>query len=279
MSLTGMWFSPTITILKDPLSQTRYLAKLAGIAEAESLSSKDLAQKLSDVDATKLLKSIDSLKVFDTLPQLHSRPVIEPVGCPDAFLVEDPLTTHLSGNMHQVPWVISYNSRTGEGTLTLLHAFVDAKRQEEFNENFLEHMALALSLPEGTDPGVVQDIFDAYQFRGKGLNNDTLLALAEISGDFNFFYPMYQTIVSYAGYADLEKNPLSVYIFDYEGSRPATVFVSGNDLNYGVGAGHMEDGLHTIRIKGFVEDYPKDSLDAKVTQRMSELVTQFGKTG
>ncbi|EDV37676.1 uncharacterized protein Dana_GF11292 [Drosophila ananassae] len=279
MSLTGMWFSPTITILKDPLSQTRYLAKLAGIAEAESLSSKDLAQKLSDVDATKLLKSIDSLKVFDTLPQLHSRPVIEPVGCPDAFLVEDPLTTHLSGNMHQVPWVISYNSRTGEGTLTLLHAFVDAKRQEEFNENFLEHMALALSLPEGTDPEVVQDIFDAYQFHGKGLNNDTLLDLAEISGDFNFFYPMYQTIVSYAGYADLEKNPLSVYIFDYEGSRPATVFVSGNDLNYGVGAGHMEDGLHTIRIKGFVEDYPKDSLDAKVTQRMSELVTQFGKTG
>lgn len=279
MSLTGMWFLPSITILKDPLSQTRHLAKLSGIEEAETLSSKDLAQELSDVDPTKLLQSVDSLKVWDTLPQLHARPVIEPDGCPDAFLVEDPLATHLAGNYHQVPWVISFNSRPGEGSLSLLHAFVDPKRLEEFNDSFLEHMSLALSLPKGTAPEVVQDIFDAYQFQGKGLNNDTLLALAEIIGDFIFYYPLYETIVSYAGYADLERNPLSIYFFHFEGSRPATVFTSGNDLNYGVGAGHMEDGLHTIRIRAFVEDYPKDSLDAKVTQRMSELVTQYGKTG
>ncbi|KAH8327059.1 hypothetical protein KR074_001376 [Drosophila pseudoananassae] len=279
MTLTGMLFLPSISILKDPLPQTRHLANLAGIAEGEDLSSKDLAEALRDVDAMKLLKSVDSLKVWDTLPQLNSRPVIEPEGSPDAFLVEDPLATHLSGNMHQVPWVMSFNSRTGEGSMTLLHAFSDPKRLEEFNESFLEHMSLALQLPEGTAPEVVQDIFDAYQFQGTGLNNDTLLALTEICGDLNFYYPMYETLVSYAGYADLERNPLSIYIFDFEGSRPATVFVSGTNLNYGVGAGHMEDGLHTIRIRAVVEDYPKDSLDAKVTQRMSELVTQFGKTG
>ncbi|KAH8283672.1 hypothetical protein KR018_011587 [Drosophila ironensis] len=279
MSLAGLMFIPATKIVKDPLLQARRMAKVAGIDRAESLTSQDLATALRAVDAVELLSSVDSLKVWDNLPLIINAPVVEPEGCPEAFFLEDPMTTHLSGGIHQVPWLLGLDSRAGEGALTILHAFSDSKRREEFNDKFLEHMSLVLSLPEGTSPAAVQEILDAYGFQGKGLDNDTFLALAEISGDFNFYYPLYETILSYSGYADLKRNPLSVYVFEFQGTRTFASMFSGNDEDYGVGTAHMDDGLHTIRIPVVMKDFPKDSPDATVVQRMTSLMTEFAEKG
>ncbi|KAH8285025.1 hypothetical protein KR054_004013 [Drosophila jambulina] len=280
MSLTGTMFIPAMKILKDPLGQARQLAQVVGIDQAESLSSQDLAQALRDACPKKLLESVDSLKIWDNLPQISCLPVLEPEGSPDAFLVEDPLKAHLAGRINQVPWLLGVNSRAGEGSLFLLRAFKDPKRREDFNGKFLEHLALVLNLPDGTPAETVGDILAAYDFQGEmSLNNDTLLALAEISGDFNFYYPFYETVSSYAGYANLEENPMSLYIFEYHGLHSVTKMFSGTSEDWGVGAAHMDDGIHTIRIPILFEDFPKDSEDAKVTKRMTSLMVDFARTG
>ncbi|XP_041563311.1 uncharacterized protein LOC108141260 [Drosophila elegans] len=280
MSLTGTAFIPAVKVLKDPLSQARKLAIEMGIDQAESLSSEDLAQALRDGCPMKLLLSVDSLKILDGVPQQDCVPVLEDVGSSEAFLVEDPLKAHLAGRINQVPWAIGINSRAGEGSLTLLRSFTDPQRMIDFNEKFLEHMALALSLPRGTSPEMVREILDAYKFQGDSLNNDTMIALAEISGDFNFYYPIYETVSSYASYANLAENPLSMYIFDFGGLHSITLLFGGSTQeDFGLGAAHMDDGLHTIRLPFLYKDFPKDSLDAKVAQRLTSLIADFAKTG
>eukprot|EP00099_Drosophila_melanogaster_P019735 NP_611085.2 juvenile hormone esterase duplication [Drosophila melanogaster] len=278
MSLTGTMFLSAMKILKDPLSQARRLGKELAIDQAESLSSQDLAEALRNVCPKKLLVSVDSLKVWDNMPHLTTLPVLE-APSPDAFLVEDPLDAHRAGRINQMPWILSLSSRAGEGSLFIMRAFINPKLRAEFNENFLEHMALLLNLPEGTPVQMVSEILDAYDFKGDSLNNDTMLKLAEISGDFNFYYPIYETISSYVTYANLEENPLFIYIFEFAGLNSITKFFAGTTDDYGLGAVHMDDGLHTIRIPVSFDDFPKDSEDAKVIQRMSSLMTDFAKTG
>ncbi|XP_036668929.2 uncharacterized protein [Drosophila suzukii] len=278
MSLTGTMFIPAMRVLEDPLSQVRQLAKEIGIDQAEILSSQDLAQALRDADPMKLLLSVDSLKTYDNLPLISTQPVLE-AASPEAFLVEDPLKAHREGRINQVPWVVSLNSRAGEGALTLLRSFTCPKRMAAFNEKFLEHLALVLNLPQGTPPQKVREILDAYGFQGEALNNDTMLTLAEIAGDFNFFFPIYETISSYASYANLEENPLSIYIFEFTGLHSISLMFGASPEDFGLGGAHMDDGLHTIRLPILVEDFPKDSVDAKVVQRMTSLITDFAKTG
>ncbi|KAH8258410.1 hypothetical protein KR038_011181 [Drosophila bunnanda] len=280
MSLTGTMFIPAMKILRDPLGQARQLAQVVGIDQAGSLSTEALAQALRDACPIKLVKSVDSLKMWDNLPHISCLPVLESEGSMDAFLVEDPLKAHFAGRINQVPWLLGVNSRAGEGSLFLLRAFKDQKRREDFNGNFLEHLALVLNLPDGTPAEIVRDILVAYDYQGEmSLNNDTMLALAQISGDFNFYYPLYETVSSYAGYANLEKNPMSLYIFEFHGMHSVTKLFSGTSEDWGVGAAHMDDGLHTIRIPALFEDFPKDSEDAVVTKRMTSLMVDFAQTG
>ncbi|XP_017077325.1 uncharacterized protein LOC108112087 [Drosophila eugracilis] len=278
MSLTGTMFVPAMSILKDPLSQARHLAKEVGIDQAETLSSQDLAEAIRNACPKKLLLSVDSLKAWDNMPLISTLPVLESPS-PDAFMVEDPLKAHLAGRINQVPWVVGINSRAGEGALSLLRPFSNPQRMADFNKKFLEHMSLMLNLPEGTSPQMVKEILDAYEFQGESLNNDTILTLAEICGDFNFYFPIYETISSYANYANLEENPLFIYIFEFSGMHSMSLVFSGSTEDFGVGAAHMDDGIHTIRLPVLFGDYPKDSEDAKVVQRMTSLVTDFVKTG
>ncbi|KRK00233.1 uncharacterized protein Dyak_GE11753 [Drosophila yakuba] len=278
MSLTGTMFLSAMKILKDPLSQARHLGKELAIDQAETLSSQDLAEALREVCPKKLLLSVDSLKVWDNMPHLSSLPVLEAPSS-DAFLVEDPLEAHRAGRINQVPWVLSLSSRAGEGSLFLMRAFINPKLRAEFNENFLEHMALLLNLPEGTPVQMVSEILEAYAFKGDSLNNDTMFKLAEISGDFNFYFPIYETVSTYLTYANLDENPLYIYIFEFIGLSSITKFFAGAADDFGLGAVHMDDGLHTIRIPVGFEDFPKDSEDAKVIQRMASLMTDFAQTG
>ncbi|BFG05266.1 esterase-6-like [Drosophila madeirensis] len=279
MSLDGTIHSPFLKINKEPLAQARKLAAVAGIEGAESLDSKGLAQALRELDPVELHKTVDSLKVWANFPFISNTPVAEPVGCPEAFFTENPVQAHLEGRINQVPWLISVTSRAGEGALSLLRAFDDRQLRAELNEQFLEHFGHVLNLPETASPQVVQEILNAYAFEGDSISNDTLVPLAEIAGDFGFYYPLYETASSYAKYANLQENPLSFYFFEYRGMRTLSTLFSGASVEYGVGAAHMDDALHTIRIPAIIEDYPKDSEDAEVVKRMTLMMVDFAKTG
>ncbi|XP_034651533.1 esterase 6-like [Drosophila subobscura] len=279
MSLDGTILSAVLQINKEPLAQARKLAAVAGIEGAEILDSKDLAQALRELDPVMLHKTVDSLKVWDNFPFISNPPVVEPVGCPEAFFTEDPVQAHLEGRINQVPWLLGANSRAGEGSIAVLHPFDDRKLRAELNERFLEHFAYILHLPDGTSPQVVREILDAYGIEGESITNDTLVPLAQIAGDFIFYYPLFETASTYAKYADLKENPLSFYFFEYRGMRTLSTLFSGASIEYGVGAAHMDDALHTIRIPAIVEDYPKDSEDAEVVKRMTSMMVDFAKTG
>ncbi|EDW33332.1 GL20577 [Drosophila persimilis] len=279
MSLDGTILSPLLKINRDPLAQAMQIAVVTGIENVDSLSTKDLAQALRELDSIKLLTAVDSLKVWENFPFISNTPVVEPVGCPEAFFTEDPVQAHLEGRINQVPWLLGINSRSGEGSLALLHVFDNQNLRTELNERFLEHFSQILHLPDGTSPQVVREILDAYGFEGETISNDTLVPLAEISGDFGFYYPLYESASTYASYANPQENPLSLFVFEYRGLRTLSPLFSGSSVEYGVGAAHMDDALHAIRISAIVEDYPKDSEDAEVIKRMTSLMVDFAKTG
>ncbi|XP_017049857.2 uncharacterized protein LOC108093964 [Drosophila ficusphila] len=279
MSLDGTAFYPGVKILEDPLSQARKLAKELGFDKAESASSQDLAEAFREVCPKKLLLSVDSLKLWDNLPMINCLPVLEAVESSEAFLTEDPFKAHLAGRINQVPWLVGVNSRAGEGVLSLLHTFKDQKLMDDFNEHFLENMALVLVLPEGTPPETVRNILDAYEFHGDALRNDTMLILSEIAGDFGFYYSLYEAVSSYASYANLEENPLHNYIFEFRGQQSMSLYFTSSTEDFGLGSIHMDDGIHTIKLPVLFKDFPKDSEDAKVVERMTSLMVDFGKTG
>uniref|UniRef100_B4MQF3 Carboxylic ester hydrolase n=2 Tax=Drosophila willistoni TaxID=7260 RepID=B4MQF3_DROWI len=277
MSFSGTAFAAFMRILKDPLKQAQKLAEHLQIKDANILTTQELAKALRQVDAYALLYSGDILKTWDNQPIMNYRPVIEKPS-PEAFFTEDPVESHLAGRIQQIPWLLGSTSRAGEGSIFLLRILDIPKWLKEFNDNFVERFALALNLPEGTSPQVVTEILNLYDVQVREFNNETLIRLAEIVGDFNFHYPLYVAAASYASYANLDDNPMSIYSYEYRGAKAFSVYFT-QGIEYEVGSVHMDDCLHTLRTPVLIPDFPRDSEDATVMKRMTSLLVEFAKTG
>ncbi|XP_064551989.1 uncharacterized protein LOC135437843 [Drosophila montana] len=211
MSLSGTAMMAT-TLVYDPLPQARQLAESVGVAQAKSLDSQALTAALRRIDAMDLVTAGDVFKQWDNLPIVNYGLVVEQADSPESFMNEYPNAAHLGGRINQVPWLLGSTSRSGEGSMFLLHTFANPQLRKEFNDNFLELYGSLLYLPKGSTEQTVRDILKVYGVQDMELNENTLAPLSGILGDFTFVYPMF---VSAASYAEFSKQPVSIYNFEY----------------------------------------------------------------
>ncbi|EDW02571.1 GH22069 [Drosophila grimshawi] len=276
MSLSGTALFPSI-IVNDPLAQARRLAERAGVAHAQSLDSQKLVEALHQIDGVDLLEAGDVLKEWSNLPLLNYGPVVEKDATPDAFLNEPPLKAHLAGRITQVPWLLGFGSRAGEGSMFTLQPYSKPQLLKEFNQNFLHLFGLLLDLPQGAAvEETVQDILSVYGINDFELNKDTLVPLSTILGDFVFAFPLFVTANSYGDYAD---QPVFVYNYEYHSNISFETLLTGGPIYEELGACHMDDAVHTLHMPALLPDFPKDSEDELVVKRMTSLLVEFAKTG
>ncbi|KAH8261005.1 hypothetical protein KR044_002120, partial [Drosophila immigrans] len=277
ISLSGTALSNVVRV-RDPLAQARRLAEQAGVAQADSLDTKELAESLRAVDAMTLLEAGDVMKAWHNVPVISFATVVEQDATPESFFNEELSVSHLAGRIHEVPWLLGSSFRAGEGSMFLWHILTNPQALQEFNERFLELLGVALYLPEDTAEETVKELLKLYEVPEMELNEHTMIPLSNIFGDFTFLYPLYVSAESYAGYA---KEPLSIYRFEFHSltnlsfTRAATKAVIPREL----GPVHMDDALHLISMPGLLPNYPEDSDDQLAIDRMTALLVEFAKTG
>ncbi|XP_030081377.1 uncharacterized protein LOC111594041 [Drosophila hydei] len=275
MSLSGTALLAT-TMVDNPLEQAQQLAEAVGVAGAKTLDSQALAAALRASDANELLEAGNSFKRWDSVPIINYAVVVEQPDAPEPFMTEYPIAAHQGGRIHQVPWLLSSTSRTGEGALFLMHIYSNPQLLKELNENFLELFGLMLYLPKGFTKETVQDILEMYGVKEMQLNENTLVDLCGILGDFMFTYPIYVSAASYAEYA---QQPVSIYSFEYTSNITYNALATGGVVYEELGASHMDDAVHTIRMPIFFPDFARDSENAMVVKRLTSLLVGFAKNG
>ncbi|KAH8370630.1 hypothetical protein KR093_004382, partial [Drosophila rubida] len=277
ISLSGTALTNIVPV-KNPLAQARQLAESVGVSQAGSLDTKELTASLRDVDAMQLLQAGDVMKVWDNVPIVNFAIVVEQDATPEAFFNEEVAVSHLAGRIHEVPWLLGSSSRAGEGSMFLLHILGNPQLLQEFNARFLELLAHSLYLPEDTTTETLQELLKIYEVQQLELNEQTLIPLTNIFGDFTFFYPLYASAESYVGYA---KEPLSIYRFEFHSltnlsfSRAYSRDVMPREL----GPAHMDDALHVVRMPNLLPNFPPDSDDEVAINRLTTLLVEFAKTG
>ncbi|XP_062127648.1 uncharacterized protein LOC133840012 [Drosophila sulfurigaster albostrigata] len=277
MSLSGTALT-NILHVKDPLNQVRKLAESAGVAQAGSLNSKELVESLRGVDAMDLLLAGDAMKVWDNVPLIDYGIVIEQDATPESFFNEALSVSHLAGRIHEVPWLLGSSSRAGEGSMFLLNMLTTPELLKVFNSRFLELMSVALYLPDETTEETLLALLKLYDVEQLELNEQTMIPLSNLFGDFTFLYPLYASAESYVKYA---KESLSIYRFEFHSlsnisfSRAYSKEIIPREL----GPVHMDDALHTIRMPGLLPNYPEDSADELAINRLTMLLVEFAKTG
>ncbi|XP_032586621.1 juvenile hormone esterase [Drosophila mojavensis] len=275
MSLSGTVMI-VATLPDNPLEQARQLAERLGVADAKTLDTQALATALRAMDANDLLKASDVLKQWNKLPQINYGVVVEQPDAPEPFITEYPITAHQAGPINQVPWLLSTTSRVGEGAFFLMEIYTTPQLLKEFNENFLELFGLMLYLPKGYGKETVQEILEIYGVKEMQLNENTLVDIAGILGDFMFNYPVYVCAASYTEYS---KEPVSIYSFEYTSNNTFAAILGGGLVKEELGACHMDDGVHTLKMSTLFPDFPQDSENAKVAKRMTSLLVEFAKNG
>ncbi|KAL7737527.1 hypothetical protein ACLKA6_007654 [Drosophila palustris] len=277
ISLSGTALS-AMAHVRDPLSQARQLGEQVGIAQSSNLDTKQLAESLRGVDALKILEGGDIFKDWNSAPLVNYAAVVEQDATSESFFSEDFIESHMAGRIQQVPWLLGSSSRAGEGAVFLLHVYTNPEYRKEFNENFLERFSLDLYLPKGTPTETVRNLLTLYDVQEMELNENTIIPLLNLLGDFNFLYPLYVAAEGYAGYA---QEPLSIYSFEYRGSSGISFSQCHSEgiVPPEVLPAHMDDALHMIRMPIIWPDFAKDSEDNLVIDRLTTVLVEFAKTG
>ncbi|TDG47048.1 hypothetical protein AWZ03_006485 [Drosophila navojoa] len=275
MSLSGTAMLGT-TMVYNPLEQAQQLAERVGVANAKSLDTQALAAALRASDANDLLEAGNVFKRWDSVPIINYAAVVEQPDAPEPFITEYPIPAHMAGRINQVPWLLSSTSRVGEGALFIMHIYMNPQLLKEFNENFLELFGLMMYLPAGHTKETVQDILEMYGVKEMQLNENTLVDLCGILGDFLFTYPLYVSASSYAAYA---QQPVSIYSFEFTSKVTYGALLTGGVVFEQLGASHLDDAIHTIRMPIFFPDFPKGSENDIVTKRLASLLVEFAWNG
>lgn len=262
--------------IANPLEQTLKQAEFVGISNARSINSKDLKKALQQIDAKKIIESGDRFKYWHVDPLTTFRPVIEKPG-PEAFLTADPVDLIASGNYTQVPWMTGMVPH--EGAVRGLSILSNEALRKDFNKHFGNLLERLMELPRLNDKATkIKMLIDHYFDGMHELNNQTAQGFVDIITDRAFVHPFYKNIKQYVETADLKKNPVYLYRFNYRGPFSYSTLYTGNFNNYGVV--HCDDLIYLFRSPLlFNVDFEKNSTEAKVIKEMVDTYVSFAKTG
>ncbi|XP_055838522.1 juvenile hormone esterase-like [Episyrphus balteatus] len=274
--MSGNAGAPYATPIAKPLDQARKQAELVGIPNANNISPKDLTKALRQIDANKIVESGDGFKYWHVDPLTTFRPVIEEPS-PNAFLTADPVDLIATGNYTQVPWMTGMVPH--EGAVRALSILSNEALRNDFNNHFDDFIGKLMEFPFTNDVGTKMDSLIDHYFNGvHELNNQTAQAFVDIITDRAFVHPFYKNTKQYVETADLKKNPVYLYRFNYRGPFSYSTLYTGNFNNYGVV--HCDDLIYLFRSPGlFNVDFEKNSVEAKVIKELVDTYVSFATTG
>lgn len=276
--MSGNAAAPYNKAPKDPLQQTKDQAKFCGIENANKMKSEQLIKALRKVNATTLVDSGDEFKYWHVDPLVTFRPAIEP-DIEGAFMTRDPKEIIRTGEYRHVPWMTGFVP--SEGAVRALSIISNETLKNDFNANFDD---LLMRLMEFADEGTsasawrLKQIVDFYLNGTHHLGQDNVQRFVDIISDRAFFHPLYKTLESYVGYADLERNPVYLYKFAFKGPYSYSFLYTGSAKDYGVV--HCDDLIYLFKSPVlFSAGFNKTSVDAKVIQHMVGAFVTFASNG
>ncbi|XP_054737010.1 juvenile hormone esterase-like [Anastrepha obliqua] len=268
-------------ITDHPLQQTRTMAKLCNISNADEMSTVELARALRAVNAIELLEAGDSLKYWNVDPMTNFRPIVEKHADKDAFLTQHPVQLLAKGTYKPVPWLAGMVP--GEGAVRVLSILANQTLKQQFNDNFHELLEKLLEFPESFNTAQLvaktQHVIDEY-FDGQAeINNATARGFLECINDRAFHQPYYNAIDAYVRTVDTQKYPIYLYKFNYSGPNSfANIYTGGVSIG-DFGVMHCDDLIYSFRAPVLFPDFQKLSVDASVVAQFVGTFVHFAKYG
>ncbi|XP_036331502.1 venom carboxylesterase-6 [Rhagoletis pomonella] len=268
-------------ITDKPRQQTRTLAKLCNISNADELSTAKLARALRAVKAVELVNAGDGLKYWNVDPLTNFRPIVERHGGKDAFLTQHPLQLLSEGNYTPVPWMAGVVP--AEGAVRVLSILANETLKQQFNDNFHELLEKLLQFPEAFSRAQLKEktqlIINEYFCGQAEINNATAQGFMECVNDRAFHHPFYNAIDAYVRTVDVEKYPIYLYKFNYRGPYSFTNIYTGGVPIGDFGVVHCDDLIYTFRAPALFPDFEKQSTPAAVVAQMVGNFVHFAKYG
>lgn len=96
--------------------------------------------------------------------------------------------------------------------------------------------------------------------------------------DILFYYPVYKTAEYYTQYADVRKNPVDFFLFNYTSSFSFSALFNTN-VNLEAGAGHSDSLLYLFRWGVFDPLFRRGAADAKASKFLVKYLINYAKSG
>lgn len=221
---------------RKPVSQFRRYAAIAGIPGAEDDDPSEIVRELRTRTAYELF-SFQELITYPLAFVSPFRPVVEGHWS-GAFITQQPEQIWKSGRYQQRPFLIG---TTGYEEGYLADFYYNQTQRPELLANWKGFMSQLLDYPESVLNPTFRFYFDGKPTEENAMN---LLRFRVDSVD----YPMYKTVEYYTRYADLRRNPVDQYNFNFTSSSSFSVLSSAYPVD-GRGASHGDDLLYLFPME------------------------------
>ncbi|XP_055685782.1 juvenile hormone esterase-like [Lutzomyia longipalpis] len=253
----------------DSPHQFRMEAMASGITDWDTAPIYKLAEKVKQLDGLKLLHAVDQLFTFPGIPPVPLRPCIEG-DWKGAFLTEDPKKIWAEGAFEQKPMLLSLTRNEGivEAILT-----TNKTRLEEYNRNIYKLLPIQM----GFNPLYTDDVLQFYFGNKKYIDHNNVDRYYQMVSDRFFRYQFFVLISQYLKYADVQKNPIYFYEFAFESSYTFLKYITGKDINLGVG--HFDDLIYLFTMPGFFPPFEINTPESRMSGILVRTIVNFVAAG
>ncbi|XP_039452079.1 juvenile hormone esterase-like [Culex pipiens pallens] len=267
------WNIPT----EDPLSLAQRQAEAVGIAQVDTLSSKQLVDALRNVDANVLSESIDKLKFWSIDPLTLYRPVVEPLcSSNESFLIEDPRISWRKGSYHKIPWMTGY--LPNDGAVRAIAITSNKKLLNELNANISYILPMLLEKPPSQElMKVLKHRYFNDSTDEKWITTENAQRLVDLYTEAAFLYPIHSAVKQHVTSADTKLAPVSIYKFSFKGPYSYSFLYTFTHQDFGVV--HCDELIYLFRSPALFPDFPHKSKEARMSHHFVEFFIDFAING
>ncbi|ALC41293.1 Jhe, partial [Drosophila busckii] len=263
-----------------PLLQTRKVAELCHVKNAQSLSTKQLAQALREVDVETLMNAGDGLKFWHVHHMTNYRPVVERGG-QDAFLRQHPKQLIAQADYKKLPLLLGTVPQ--EGAVAVVNIMENELLRADFNANFDELLEMLLEFPAYVTAAArkqrLELIIEKYFNKQHELNGSTSKAFMNLITDRGFKQPLYKFLWDYVKSVDTQQHPLYMYSFNFKGSRSYAELYTAQNVTGKYNVVHCDDLLYLFNSPLYFPQRVYDKVELQVIKALVQYFVHFAKFG
>lgn len=235
ISASGTVFSPWAFVEPDPLYVAIRQAEAVGIENARLMTTNQLVERLRQVPAATLVTSVNSMKRWHQHQTIIYRPVIEP-DLEGAFLLDDPRSLFVRGDIKRVPHMISIVEEEG-----INFGIYDPMHMQEFNARIDELLPFILEMEHTPSELNMTELVKTRYFPESRIlrpyNDENWV---QCLGERLIVHPFFRALPFIA--ANDEESPTYVYRFHYRGQNSYSTVFTKTPRDFG--AVHLDDLIY-----------------------------------